>query len=205
MKALNAQQKKQLSERIRTVEASCNAELVTVIARQSDDYLYIPMLWSALLALMLPGCVSLLDIPLTVGEVYLLQVVVFVGAAMLLSTPAVKFRVVPKAVMHKRASRHAHELFFIEGLHLTGERSGVMIFVSENERYVEIIADHGISKHVSNSVWQDIVKEFVMDVKAGEIHQGYMKAIDGCGSLLQQHFPGAAKNSNELPDHLIEI
>ncbi len=205
MKSLNDDQKRQISERIRQVEANSHAELVTVIARQSDDHLYIPILWAAFVALMLPGFISLLDLPLTVGQVYLVQVASFVCLAVLLSIPAVKFRVVPTSVMHRRASWHAHELFFIEGLHLTESRSGVMIFVSQCERYVEIIADHGISQHVEPSVWQGIVQDFIADVKADEVYQGYMKAVDACGALLQQHFPGETKKANELPDHLIEI
>lgn len=205
MQHLSEQNKQELCEQIRAVEASCNAELVTVIARQSDEYYYIPVLWAALSALLLPGLISLFDLPLNVGDTYLLQIAVFIVFAALLSWPPTKFRVIPKNVQFRRASLHAHELFFIEGLHITENRSGVMIFVSLAERYVEIIADHGIAEKIDQSVWQDIVDDFIEDVRRGNTASGYQRAVERCGSLLKEHFPGGSNAANELPDHLIEL
>jgi len=205
MNKLNDKDRETINRRIREIESECNAELVTVIAQSSDDYRYIPLLWAALLALMLPGVVSLFNLPLTIGQSYLAQVAAFFVFAVLLSWGPIKSRVVPKSVQHRRARRHAHELFFIEGLHLTESRSGVMIFVSLAERYVEIIADQGISRRVKASVWQEIVDVFIDDVKRDSVADGYVKAINACGIQLQEHFPGSTKNANELPDHLIEI
>lgn len=205
MQHLSEQNKRDLCEQIRSIEASCNAELVTVIARQSDEYYYIPVLWAALSALLLPGLISLLDLPLNVGDTYLLQIAVFTVFAVLLSWPPIKFRVIPKNVQFRRASLHAHELFFIEGLHITENRSGVMIFVSLAERYVEIIADHGIAEKIDQSVWQDIVDDFIEDVRRGNTASGYQHAVERCGTLLKEHFPGGSNAANELPDHLIEL
>lgn len=205
MQHLSEQNKRELCEQIRGIEANCNAELVTVITQQSDEYYYIPVLWAALTALLLPGFVSLLDLPLNVGNTYLLQIAVFALFAALLSWPPLKFRVVPKNVQYRRASLHAHELFFIEGLHITENRSGVMIFVSLAERYVEIIADHGIAEKIDQSVWQEIVDDFIADVSRGNTADGYQRAVERCGSLLKEHFPGGSNTANELPDHLIEL
>ncbi len=205
MQHLTEQNKRKLCQQIRDIESHCDAELVTVITRQSDEYHYIPVLWAALIALLLPGLISLLDLPLNVGDAYLVQVAVFAVAAVLLSWPPIKFRVVPKSVQYRRASLHAHELFFIEGLHITENRSGVMIFVSLAERYVEIIADHGIAEKIDQSVWQDIVDEFIADVSRGNTAEGYTRAVERCGALLQTHFPGGPGGANELPDHLIEL
>lgn len=205
MQHLSEQNKRQLCEQIRGIEASCNAELVTVIAKQSDEYYYIPVLWAALTALLLPGLTSLLDLPLNVGDTYLLQIAVSAVFALLLSWPPIKNRVVPKNVQYRRASLHAHELFFIEGLHITENRSGVMIFVSLAERYVEIIADHGIAEKIDQSVWQTIVDAFIEDVRHGNTAEGYQRAVERCGTLLKEHFPGGSNSVNELPDHLIEL
>lgn len=205
MQHLSEQNKRELCEQIRNIEASCHAELVTVIAQKSDEYYYIPVLWAALAALLLPGLISLLDLPLNVGDAYLLQIAVFAVFAVLLSWAPLKFRVIPKNVQYRRASLHAHELFFIEGLHITANRSGVMIFVSLAERYVEIIADQGIAEKIDQGVWQEIVDDFIVDVRRGQIAEGYKRAVDRCGALLKEHFPGGSNAANELPDHLIEL
>ena len=115
---------------------------------------------------------------------------------------------IPKNVKHLRASRKAHELFFIEGLHLTQDRYGVMLYVSVAERYVEIIADHGISEKVGQAVWDKAVDEFSKNVKQGEVCQGYLNAIAICGDALSTHCPSTDDEramKNELPNHLIEI
>lgn len=205
MAHLKAAEKQALVARIREIESQTSGELVTVIAQSSDNYLYIPTLWAALLALLLPGLVSLLALPLESDLVYLLQVSLFLLLAITFRWQPLRRRIVPRATQHQRASRHAHELFFIEGLHLTKERTGVMIFVSLAERYVEIIADRGISDKVDPAVWRDIVETFIKDVRRNDIAQGYMTAIDRCGTLLQEQFPGQADDHNELPDHLIEV
>ena len=198
-----------ISSKIREAEQRTSGELVTVIAASSDNYLYIPTLWAALLALLFPGLASLLALPLNVGAIYLVQVSLFIVLALLFLWPPIRSRIVPRSVQYRRASRHAHELFFIEGLHLTAQRTGVMIFVSLAERYVEIIADKGISEHVDDAIWQRIVNDFIDDVHRGQVTDGFVKAVDSCGAVLQEYFPEEKKDENqagnELPDHLITI
>ena len=45
----------------------------------------------------------------------------------------------------------------------------------------------------------------VASLKAGQITEGFVNAIEACGKTLAQHFPPGARNENELPDQLIEI
>ncbi len=80
-----------------------------------------------------------------------------------------------------------------------------MLFVSVAERYVEIIADAGIDAKVADDAWGGIVEGFVAEVKAGRIADGFISAIEGCGILLAEHFPRAADDVDELPNHLFEI
>lgn len=205
MSHLTEAEKTTLAARIREIESQTSGELVTVIARSSDNYLYIPTLWAALLALAFPGLVSLLVLPLQVEWIYVIQVGLFLLLALIFRWQPLQRRIVPKTMQHQRASRYAHELFFVKGVHLTRDRTGIMIFVSVAERYVEIIADSGISAKVDTEVWRDVVAEFVANIRANEIAKGYLAAINRCGAVLQKHFPGQAEDLNELPDHLIEI
>ena len=81
---------------------------------------------------------------------------------------------------------------------------GVLIFVSEAERYVEIIADSGISQFVKNDRWQSSVDQLIKQLKSGEIEQGLTACIKDCGELLSKHAP-ATYPKNELPNHLIVL
>ena len=51
MTLLTEPELQQVAEAIERVERDTDAELVTVLAAQADDYRYIPLLWASLLAL----------------------------------------------------------------------------------------------------------------------------------------------------------
>ncbi len=55
MAFMNNSDKQRISAAIEAIERQTSGELVTVITRCSDDYRYIPYLWAALLALLVPG------------------------------------------------------------------------------------------------------------------------------------------------------
>lgn len=205
MAFLGANDKQRIAEAIRQVEAKTRGELVTVIARECDDYYYIPTLWAALCALFLPALVIVFDLEQTVLGSYGAQVAVFLLAIMVFRLPAIKYRVIPRAVKRQRAARLAQEQFLLQNLDHTEERTGVLLFVAVAEHYVEVIADRGIHAAVPSGTWDWVVADFLAKVKNGDVADGFVRAIEGIGSHLIEHFPAEAENPNELPDHLIEI
>ena len=80
----------------------------------------------------------------------------------------------------------------------------MLIFVSEAERYVEILVDQGIADVLDNTVWESIVSDFTAKVRQGDTRQGFLDCIDACGKLLKEHLP-ATHERNELPDHLVVL
>jgi len=205
MAFMNSHDKERISAAIAAIECHTSGELVTVITRCSDDYRYIPYLWAALLALLVPGILSLDPGLIPVKLHYLLQICIFLGAAALFNWLPLKIRLIPPSVKLLRAQRLAREQFFQQQLHSTPGRSGVLLFVSVAEHYVEIIADKGINDVVSEDAWQVIVEQFTADVKNNRVADGFLAAIAACGQLLAAHFPATDEKINELPDHLVEL
>ena len=201
---LNEAQRKQISSAIAGVEKDTDAELVTVLAKRADSYYYIPTLWAAVIALLLPILIRFTPLWLTGDELLLMQWAVFIVLAMVFHIPFMMMKLVPRKVRYWRASNLARRQFMENNLHHTKNGMGVLIFVSEAEHYVEIIADQGISQHVSNDEWQEIINAFVKKVKAGQTSQGFLNCISSCGALLKQHAP-ASEQKNELPNHLIVL
>jgi len=205
MTFLTEQEKQNIREAIREAEAQTSGEIVTVIARSADEYLYIPTLWAGLLALLTPSVLLWLPQPLDYIYMYAIQVVVFFVCAILFRWTPIKMKLVPRAVKQRRANRLANLLFLQHGVHQTEQRNGLLLFVSVAERYVEIMADKGINDRVPQDTWRHIVDEFVNHVKQGQIAKGFVEAVDQSGALLKEHFPIEAGDKNELPNHLIEI
>ncbi len=204
MKLLNADQQRQVTEAIARVEKTTDAELVTVLAKQSDRYTHIPLLWAALLALITPTLLLLSPLWLEAASIAFIQLLVFIVAALLLRIPALGIRLIPKSVRYWRAANLARRQFLENNLHHTRGETGVLIFVSEAERYVEIIADRGISARVKQEQWQGIVENFIAAVKRGDTLPGFLDCVAACGALLREHVP-ATHQKNELPNHLIVL
>jgi putative membrane protein len=202
MTMLNTEQQLQVTQAIAAVEKNTDAELVAVLAARSDRYDHIPLLWAALLALLTPLMLMLLPFWLSAGEIFLIQIIIFLITALLLRIPAIGIRFIPRRVRYWRAANMARRQFLENNLHHTAADSGILIFVSEAEHYVEIIADRGIDRKVGHEKWQSIVDDFVAAVRRGETLEGFLTCINACGTLLQQHVP-ATHSKNELPDRLI--
>jgi putative membrane protein len=112
---------------------------------------------------------------------------------------------VPKRLRHDRARRLAHAQFYEQGVHLTHEHSGVLLFVSLSERYVEIVADKGIHERIGQQRWQAIVDGFLQKVSGGDVTGGFVQAISACGEAMAEHYPVKPGDEDELSDGLIEI
>jgi putative membrane protein len=205
MAFLGEQDRQWVRAAIEAAERRTRGEFITVIAREADDYLYIPLLWAALVALLVPVLLSFVDLPWLHAHGYALQIVSFVVIALLVRVPVIKHRLIPTAVQRQRAHAVALEQFLLQNLHATEERTGVLLFVSVAEHYVEIIADKGINDKVSSDTWDELVKAFVALVRQGRVGDGFVNTIASCGDLLEQHFPAREGDRNELPNHLIEL
>jgi len=195
-----------IAQAIRAAEARTSGEIFCVLAQQSSHYSLVPVAWAAALALIVPWpLIYFTAWPASV--IYVLQLMAFIAAAILLSRRGVRFRIVPSRARHDRAHSTAMRQFWAHGLHRTERRTGVLIFVSLAERYAEIIADAGIDGKVTPEVWNDAVAALTSAMREGRIGDGFVAAIERCGAVLGRHFPlpAGSVNPDELPDRLVEI
>ena len=169
MALLNKQQLDQLADTVKNAETKTDAEIVTVLAHASDDYRFIPTMWAAMIALLTPSVLLLSPLWIAAQDLLLVQMGVFVFLAASFQIPALRYRLIPKRMKRHRAALMARRQFLEQGLHHTKDRTGVLIFVSAAEHYVEIMVDQGISNHIDNSQWQSIVTTFTQKVKAGDV------------------------------------
>lgn len=202
MSLLNEQEQQQVAAAITQVEQDTDAELVTVLAPQADDYRYITLLWAGLIALLLPGLLNLFGDWWSARQLLLVQWLGFVGLALLFRLPSLRVRLTPRAVRHWRAANLARRQFLEQKLHHTEGDVGMLIFVSEAEHYVEILVDQGIASRVSDDAWQTQVDRFTTRVRRGQVLLGFLDCIEGCGAVLRERVP-ATHTRNQLANRLI--
>lgn len=195
-----------IKEAVVAAEQRTSGEFVAVAARVSDSYLSVVLLWAVGLALVLPAPLLLLPTHLRYLDIYQLQIVAFILLTFLFEfLPGLHMALVPKRLRHAHASRLAHAQFFEQGVQLTREHSGVLLFVSMAERYVEIVADKGIHEKIGEERWRAVVDGFTAKVGAGDVTGGFVWAIGACGEAMAKHYPAKPGDTDELSDGLIEI
>ena len=198
--------KARITAAIQTAEKNTSGEFVAVVARASDHYIFLPLLWAAIAALILPGILYLVSAPLAWIHIYQIQLALFVVLALLfLFVPELHLHLVPNHVKHSRASRLAKAQFYLQGVHVTRHHSGVLFFVSMAEHHVEIVADKGIHEKLGEAHWRGIIQTFVAEVRKGRVVDGFVDAIGACGAAMAKHYPADPKQPNELSDGLVEI
>ena len=84
----------------------------------------------------------------------------------------------------------------------TEHNNGVLIYLLLAEHSIEIVADRGLARHVSQGQWDVLVAGMREAFRAGRFEEGLSQAITAVHALLQQHYPLAPgqSNPNELPD-----
>jgi len=203
MAFLREQEQARVRDAVRRAESATSGQFVTVIASASDGYRYIPALTAALTALAIPGIG--LATELAWGQLYVIQIAVFFGLMLAFRSTSLRIKLIPKSVKIRRASRLAREQFMTLGLRRTRNRTGVLLFVSVAEQYVEIIADDGVRQVVSEELWQKIADDYRAAVHDGRVAEGMVIAIDRCTELMAKHFPPGKDEKNLVPDYLIQI
>jgi putative membrane protein len=200
---LTEDDRRAITAAIRAAEQRTCGQIVCVLARSSSDYSAVPIQWAALLALVAPWPLIYFT-QLTVQRIFLIQIIIFIVAALILSWSPLRMALVPRAVRRARAHRGAIEQFFLRGLANTRHRCGVLIFVSLAEHYARIVADQGIAAKVPQSAWQEAVDALTAHMRAGEIGRGFIAAIERCGDVLAAHAP-PADPPDELPDRIFVL
>ena len=195
---------------IKLAETQTSGEIIVVAAKQSDDYVHVPIHIAAGTALAVPFVLPWLArlfpwATVSLWWVFAIQLLVFIGVALVLSHNWFRYLVTPRKLMHKYAHRNAATQFLAFNTHGTGGRTGVLIFVSLLERYVEIIGDTAIATQVKREDWQRIVDQMRPILKDQRLCDALVLGVEHCGTTLAKHFPPNSLNPNELPDHFIVL
>ena len=204
MEPFSPEERTTIEKEIDRAEKTTSGEIIVVVATASAGYFAYALMWTALLALLVPWpLIYLTNWP--VEFIYLAQLGIFLLGVLLMQWVPLRFAIVPNSIKRARAHQKAVEQFLAQNLHTTKGRTGVLIYVSFAERYAEVIADEGIYKKVPQDTWNGVVETLTTHLGRGARVEGFVTAIDACGGILAKHFPPGRIDQNELPNHLIVL
>ena len=105
----------------------------------------------------------------------------------------------PQLLAGQSARERAVEVFSQLCVWDTQHNSGVLIYLLQADRDVEIIADRGVHAHVGDG-WEAICRQMEERFRGGEYEAGVVEGIHAVGEHLKRHFPRKRPGPNELPD-----
>lgn len=88
----------------------------------------------------------------------------------------------------------------------TEHNNGLLIYVLLAEHAIEIVADRGLTRHVSPAQWQAMVARMAEAFRDKRYEDGLTQALEETSAVLMAHFAVTGRqdtapvNSNELPD-----
>ena len=214
-----------IAEAVKAAEATTDAEVATIAARQSDAYHDVGLHWAVVgmflvlaVEAAVPGhFVGALDALagggwgrdwpawlLLTAQIVLLAVV-FLVLRLVFALPRLRMALTPRATKSRRVRRRAVLLFRASIESRTASRTGVLLYLSEAERRAEIVTDAAIHASVPREAWGEAMALLTDAIHDGRPGDGMVEAIAAIGRVLAAHFPRTGTDPNELPDRLIEL
>ena len=89
------------------------------------------------------------------------------------------------------------------GMGATRERNGVLLFIAPRSRKFAIIGDKGIHERCGDAFWQSLVQAVHESFKKGRHTHGIVHAVHTLGTLLAEHFPRQADDTDELSNDIV--
>ena len=193
----------EIARKIGEIESGSDCELVAVFARRSDDYLYIPLLWAALAALVLP----MMFMPFLRGidmMVYAaIQAALFFMFSVILRLDIVLPRIVPGRIRRRRAAQMARTQFVSQGLNAADAPPAILFFISFDERYAQILTNAKVP--VEDGEWQKVIDGMIAGIVNGKLEESVLETISKIGDVLQSHCASTGSQPNHFTNRLIVV
>ena len=213
-----------VSGAVAAAESRTNGEIVTVVARRSDEYRETAFAWASIAALAallfvaaFPAEYQATVLHVTGGwaddygvRTWLMLMVLFgatkwISVFLILQWRPLRLWFTPRGVKARRVRARAVKLFRVSAESRTEARTGVLLYLSLDEHRADIVADSAIAAKVDAALWGDAMAALLTHVRAGQMGLGMAEAVTMMCAVLADHFPKCDDNPNELPDRLIEL
>lgn len=192
MKKLTDENRKALQEAQEAAAQKTSARIAVVTVPISDHYALYPLVYAGAAAMIVFTALAVFwpHLPLRYG----FAVTAAAAAAVSLLTHIMPLRLalVSRHAKNWECWELAHRAFASRILAQNERKTGICFFVSYAERYVEVVTDRDVDRHIPQSVWDEIIKDFLAEAKQGRVHEALPHAVEACAAVLAGHYPPAA-------------
>ncbi|HEU0208156.1 MAG TPA: TPM domain-containing protein [Candidatus Udaeobacter sp.] len=98
----------------------------------------------------------------------------------------------------------ARKKFHRLGMHKTHEHNAVLIFLAPRAHKFAVVGDASVHEKCGPEFWQKTVERMRTHFQMERFSFALIEAVREIGSVLVRHFPKSSKDTNELPNDVIE-
>ncbi len=200
--SLTDAQAQTITDAVVEVESQTAGEFVVVLRAQSGSYLDLGAYAGAAGGLLMI-CFAVFN-PWTVHSPVLLPfefVIAFVLVCLGVHVSPLLCRLLStKERRREQAVDGALAAFVKEGVSETLGRTGVLVYVSQLERRVEVIADVGVLEAVDDQAWRDLIDNLAALQPSDDPVEASAECVRQLGAFLAEPLPVGEGDVNELPD-----
>lgn len=213
-----------VTDAVGAAEARTDGEIATIVARESDSYHDVALIWSILVALLAMAVyaafphfyLGLID---RIGSgwqhewthrevltaAFIAVVLKFAGMRAILLWRPLLLALTPRTIKRHRVRHRAILLFKTGTEQRTRTRTGVLLYLSVAERQAEIVADEAIAANVAPDDWGAAMAAMIAHLRDDRPGEGMAAAVAKIGDVLAAHFPHTGTDPDEIPNRMITL
>jgi putative membrane protein len=201
---LHADSKRSLLEAVAQIEAGSAAEVVIAVRARSGRYLHADLVggilcgWLTLAFLMLSEpeftYFAILGDPLLFGAL---------GALVVSRVPLLRRWLSSRSEQREAVRVAASALFLQRGIMETRDRSGLLVYFSQLEAEVALVADRGLERAVPAAEWDALRDRLRAAIRARQGDRA-AETLKAFAPVAARALPRRADDTDELPDEVNE-
>jgi putative membrane protein len=186
---LTHEERKQLQDALGVAEARTSARFALVTVPVSDRYALYPLVFGGIAVMAVFAGLALFWHRLPLREAFFLTAVIGAATVFLLDWLPLRLRLIPRHAKNWECWELAHRSFASRILAQTERKTGILLFVSFGEHYVEVVTDRDVDLRIPQSVWDAIINDFLEGAAKGRLGPSLLAAVEACLKVLEQHYP----------------
>lgn len=197
-------EKQKISILVKEAELKTSGEIAIMVVDGSESYREADILGALVLSAFIALVVAVSLHHVTIWS-YIPAVIIFWLPAryFMRGFPRFKLALAGEKRLEEAVRERAIRAFFEKKLYRTREETGILVFISILECKVWILGDRGINERIDPQLWRTLAGELAGEIRAGHAFGGLCSVIEKLGRVLEEHFPHASDDTNELPDEVI--